>query len=759
MFCIAHWCMSVNKEYLTNTMVSRDYPTFVEESLNKYSDSRDPNSGFTAPRITLLDLVIFLFTNITNLNSDRPGRSNEPVSLNEMDTIDYTITNTASLYAKGDEPSSGTSANDIETLKKAAHLILMHFLNFMGHFPLPKLRTVSLCSLINENDDNTSTPQSDKVDYEALNSPNVLVFIVNNTCLMSFVELPPEAVDSTVLSKISHSNEMMSLHKAKPIRVIIRNLLGKFCWDCVMLTSPVLADRRFYSRQASITRELSTLNANSINGDGTEDEDSSFTQPKDSLALLVNGIHNTSPECRSQDKNDFLQHLNQLPEAVDTVALLTNQHYQESRFVEEKRVEQSHQRKPTATVNGDVDHINDSNQDSCCSSLSSSVSTTSIDPAIAFQYCRQMIEQFGFLSWDKRANIDMISKNQSTIRELRHLDSQRCRDKHKIAVIYVGYGQETREAILGNKSGSRAYEEFVGRLGWEVNLANHVGFMGGLESNLSTGRTAPYFADSFNEVIFHVSTRLEPASGDHQADKQQLMNKKMRHLGNDEIHIVWSEHYKDYRRSILATEFCDALIVIHPLPVQTYPNLFRIQISRKPEVPFFGPLFNGAVVHRDELANLVRITAINASRAKRLHLAAYKPFFEERYDSINKFATVYKERSTFEEYATKIYAPRYDLLHRLDCGEDLSQPTFNSSGFVSIESFIQATSGMASSPSNADSVSIASTGASSYTISEALPMIGQGLPGPQPVAQMAPSNSSTSIRGSRPTSRSSFTQR
>ena len=49
---------------------------------------------------------------------------------------------------------------------------------------------------------------------------------------------------------------------------------------------------------------------------------------------------------------------------------------------------------------------------------------------------------------------------------------------------------------------------------------------------------------------------------------------KTRHLGNDEIHVVWSEHWRDYRRGILPTEFCDVLIIIYPLPNQ----LYRIQV-------------------------------------------------------------------------------------------------------------------------------------------------------------------------------------
>ena len=91
--------------------------------------------------------------------------------------------------------------------------------------------------------------------------------------------------------------------------------------------------------------------------------------------------------------------------------------------------------------------------------------------------------------------------------------------------------------------------------------------------------------------------------------------------GNDEIHIVWTEHWRDYRRGIIPTEFCDVLIVIYPLN----NNLYRIQVdryrstrysikfiqrdivchpsikyisqvTRKPEVPFFGPLFNEMIV-------------------------------------------------------------------------------------------------------------------------------------------------------------------
>ena len=42
------------------------------------------------------------------------------------------------------------------------------------------------------------------------------------------------------------------------------------------------------------------------------------------------------------------------------------------------------------------------------------------------------------------------------------------RETHKVAVIYVAAGQEDKQSILNNTGGSKAYEDFVAGLGWEV---------------------------------------------------------------------------------------------------------------------------------------------------------------------------------------------------------------------------------------------------------------------------------------------------
>lgn len=166
--------------------------------------------------------------------------------------------------------------------------------------------------------------------------------------------------------------------------------------------------------------------------------------------------------------------------------------------------------------------------------------------------------------------------------------------------------------IYRNSSGSSTYEMFVSALGWEVELETHHGFLGGLPRQ-GCGQTAPYYATPFLEVIFHVSTRIP-------SDTHEAILNKTRHLGNDEVHIVWSENIRDYRRDILPTEFCDVLIVIYPLK----SGLFRVTVNRKADVPWFGPISDEIVVSGTNLANLVRASAINASRAKRFAMPFYQ---------------------------------------------------------------------------------------------------------------------------------------
>lgn len=227
--------------------------------------------------------------------------------------------------------------------------------------------------------------------------------------------------------------------------------------------------------------------------------------------------------------------------------------------------------------------------------MQSNYSTPSFAPNSKLLEWRSLSASLGF--------VPLVSQvHTNFLRDLKHLDQTSSREVHKVAVIYVGEGQEDRASILSTAVASAQFESFVGELGWEVKVGRgHDGYNGGLPVETR----APYYADAESECIFHVSTWLN-------GDVQQ----KWKHIGNDEVHVVWTENYrKVYTRETIATKFCDVLIVLEHVGDKFQMVRVRVDTASALE---FGPLFDGALVTMSELSQLVRLTVINASRAYRL---------------------------------------------------------------------------------------------------------------------------------------------
>ncbi|KAG8560783.1 hypothetical protein GDO81_015128 [Engystomops pustulosus] len=572
-----------------------------------------------------------------------------PLSLSDLASEDYDpflqlecLKEPEPLHSPDSERSTKLQpVTEVKTQKQqglipvAARTVISHLVNHLGHYPMsgdPAMLTSQIC----ETHDN---PYSESADLspQLFHSPNLQFFVLNNTTLVSCLQIPAE-------EKLPPGEELSSASSV--VRVIMRDLSGKYTWESSILYGPALEHSGQKSQWSSL---LSAVNTSSVTVDEEqpaaqrESEElcavqsrrrgrealplwDSLSDEEDALDCLLQYLGATGPECLqragvplnvpSPPPACFSEKLeNEVSNAI------LKQSAEEKEFIG-KHYSNLHMRA--------MPQEEPSNQ----------------KPESAFYYSRLLLSILGMNSWEKRRNFHLLKKNEKLLRELRNLDSRQCRETHKIAVFYIADGQEDKHSILSNTGGSQDYEDFVAGLGWEVNLANHCGFLGGLQRNKSTGHTTPYYTTSIVEVMFHVSTRMR-------SDPDDCLTKKLRHLGNDEVHIVWSEHSREYRRGIIPTEFGDVLLVIYPMK----NHMFSIQIMKKPEIPFFGPLFDGAIVNGKILPGLVRATAINASRALKSLIPLYQNFFEERMRYLDLIIQQHLEPTTFEDYAAQVFCP------------------------------------------------------------------------------------------------------
>ncbi|XP_014394968.1 PREDICTED: ral GTPase-activating protein subunit alpha-2 isoform X2 [Myotis brandtii] len=496
----------------------------------------------------------------------------------------------------------------LELIPLTARRVMAHLVNHLGHFPLRGGPAV-LHSLVSENHDNTHAEASE-LSSEVFRSPNLQLFVFNDSTLISYLQTPTEG-----LAGGSPAGALSD------VRVIVRDISGKYSWDGKVLYGPLEGCLALNSRNPSFL--ISGWHHQTF---GPPRDCSQTEEGEDALDKLLENIGHTSPECLLPSQ------LNLNEPSLPPCGMNRDQ----EKEIIEVILRQNAQ---------EAEHVRRSNSDSAMR-VTSQEQPSPVEPRGPFYFCRLLLDDLGMNSWDRRKNFHLLKKNSKLLRELKNLDSRQCRETHKIAVFYIAEGQEDKCSILSNEKGSQAYEDFVAGLGWEVDLSTHCGFMGGLQRNGSTGQTAPYYATSTVEVIFHVSTRMP-------SDSDDSLTKKLRHLGNDEVHIVWSEHSRDYRRGIIPTAFGDVSIIIYPIK----NHMFFITITKKPEVPFFGPLFDGAIVSGKLLPSLICATCINASRAVKCLIPLYQSFYEERALYLEAIIQNHREVMTFEDFAAQVFSP------------------------------------------------------------------------------------------------------
>ncbi|XP_038865398.1 ral GTPase-activating protein subunit alpha-2-like [Salvelinus namaycush] len=659
LLCLLDWCMAMPLNMLLEPITM---PVLEDSTSHK------------APLLDYIYRVLHCCVSGSNLHTQQ---SHYLLSLSDLST-DYDPFLMLGQVKNSEPPPSHTAADfgnlltvaeekkrrNMELIPLTARMIMTHLANHLGHHPLsggPAL----LHSLVSENHDNPFV-ESSELSSEVFKSPNLQLFVFNDSTLVSYLQVPSEP-----------SGPGEPYDNSSQVRVIVRDISGKYSWDGGVLyrtqegvngmhqrtsdhsttkpTSPGTSDPSNHSTTKPTSPGTSDHSTTKLTSPGTSDPyNHSTTKPTspgtsersnppgwdsqsgcdeeeeeeeaDGLDQLLEDLGYSSPECLPQPRLRLNQpapspcgmNLEQEGAIMEAILRQTQQEEEQvKRWNADVSVKSTGQREPAHQ-----------------------------EPKALFYFCRLLLNDLGMNSWDHRKSFHLLKKNSKLLRELKNLDSRQCRETHKIAVFYIGEGQEDKCSILSNSAGSQAYEDFVSGLGWEVDLATHCGFMGGLQRNGSTGHTAPYYATSTVEVILHVSTRMPSNSDD-------CLTKKLRHLGNDEVHIVWSEHSRDYRRGIIPTDFGDVLIIVYPMKNHT----FFIQIMKKPQVPFFGPLFNGAIVTGTLLPSLVRATCINASRAVKSRLTLYQSFYEERALYLEAIVQNHREVMTFEDFASQVFSP------------------------------------------------------------------------------------------------------
>lgn len=281
------------------------------------------------------------------------------------------------------------------------------------------------------------------------------------------------------------------------------------------------------------------------------------------------------------------------------------------------------------------------------------------DSLCKFQISRLLLSQLGYFSFgvtDKK-RFYQLQNNNRLILNLKALDGCSERECHKIGVVYVKEGVDNQNEIFEMNQTSDRFSQYCDSLGWKVPLSKHTGFTGGLDKiSLSTGEYTPYFADYKSEIIFHIPS-LMPTS---KTDPQQIHKK--RHIGNDHVKIIWSEHTREWYKETITSHFNLFQIVIYPLK----NGLFRIEILKKEDNIDCGPLYDGMIVGEHIIGILSRITAVNANKIVRKNTTGYQRPHAKRQALISDVATRCKTELPINSYYSCLFFSKAETIKQVE---------------------------------------------------------------------------------------------
>uniref|UniRef100_A0A8C5VFZ7 RAP1 GTPase activating protein n=1 Tax=Microcebus murinus TaxID=30608 RepID=A0A8C5VFZ7_MICMU len=168
----------------------------------------------------------------------------------------------------------------------------------------------------------------------------------------------------------------------------------------------------------------------------------------------------------------------------------------------------------------------------------------------------------------------------------------------KFGVIYQKLGQTSEEELFSTNEESPAFVEFLEFLvlGWDKQ---------------NTGTESVYCNFRNKEIMFHVSTKLPYTEG----DAQQLQRK--RHIGNDIVAVVFQDENTPFVPDMIASNFLHAYVVVQAEGGGPDGPLYKVSVTARDDVPFFGPPLPDPAVFRKgpEFQEFLLTKLINAEYA------------------------------------------------------------------------------------------------------------------------------------------------
>ncbi|XP_053776087.1 rap1 GTPase-activating protein 1 isoform X2 [Desmodus rotundus] len=226
----------------------------------------------------------------------------------------------------------------------------------------------------------------------------------------------------------------------------------------------------------------------------------------------------------------------------------------------------------------------------------------------------------------------------------------------KFGVIYQKLGQTSEEELFSTNEESPAFVEFLEFLGQKVKLQDFKGFRGGLDvTHGQTGTESVYCNFRNKEIMFHVSTKLPYTEGDAQQQMEAIQSpllvgpsrgrgdkilqsceslsfpickmeiimaptsqlQRKRHIGNDIVAVVFQDENTPFVPDMIASNFLHAYVVVQAEGGGPNGPLYKVSVTARDDVPFFGPPLPDPAVFRKgpEFQEFLLTKLINAEYA------------------------------------------------------------------------------------------------------------------------------------------------